>query len=131
MTAELRGLLGPLEGVLDRAPATLTRTPPAAAELSALVPVLRTALADINPMLAYLAPYGKDLGAFAANGAAVMNAIEPGGLAAGRFLSIFDPYSLRETGLPTEKEHNAYPPAGGAAHPRDFNGSVPRVVEEP
>ena len=130
MTAELRALLGPLEGVLDRAPATLTRTPPAAAELSALVPVLRTALADINPMLAYLAPYGKDLGAFAANGSAVMNAIEPGGLASGRFLSIFDPSSIRELGVP-EKPHNAYPPAGGATHPQDFSGSVPRVAEEP
>jgi phospholipid/cholesterol/gamma-HCH transport system substrate-binding protein len=130
-TAELRALLGPLEGVLDRAPATLTRTPPAAADLSAAVPVLRAALADLNPMLAYLAPYGKDMGAFAANGAAVMNAIEPGGLAAGRFLSFFDQYSLREAGVPDAKQHNAYPPAGDASHPRDFSGPVPRVVEEP
>lgn len=129
-TADLRALLGPLDGVLDRAPATLTRTPAAAADLSAAVPVLRVALADLNPMLAYLAPYGKDLGAFAANGAAVMNAIEPGGVAAGRFLSIFDQYSLRETGLPDQKPHDAYPEAGDAAHPRDFNGPVPRVFEE-
>ena len=127
--AELRALLGPLDRVLDRAPASLTRTPPAAADLSALVPVLRVGLADLNPVLAYLAPYGRDFGANAANLAQVMNVSQPGGVAAGRFLSIFDQHSLREAGVPA-KPHNAYPPAGGAVHPQPFSGSVPRVVEE-
>ncbi|MGH8971867.1 MAG: MlaD family protein [Acidimicrobiia bacterium] len=128
-TAELQGLLPPLDGVLDRSPATLTRTPPVAADASALIPVLRVALSDVNPMLAYLAPYGKDMGAFAAHAAQVVDATQPGGVAAGRFLSIIDGQFLRET-VPG-KPHNAYPPAGGAVNPQPFSGSVPRVYEEP
>ncbi|MGH8993438.1 MAG: MlaD family protein [Acidimicrobiia bacterium] len=131
-TAELRALLGPLDLVLDRAPATLTRTPPVAADASALIPVLRVALADLNPMLAYLAPYGRDLGAFAANAAQVVTASQPDGISAGRFLVVIDESFLREvTGVANPKPHNAYPPAGGAANPQPFSGTVPRVNEEP
>ena len=43
-----------------------------AADASALIPVLRVGLADVNPMLAYMAPYAKDIAAFAANGAQVV-----------------------------------------------------------
>ncbi|MGH9040770.1 MAG: MlaD family protein, partial [Acidimicrobiia bacterium] len=129
-TAELRALMAPLDGVLDRAPATLTRTPTAAADASALIPVLRVALADLNPMLAYLAPYGKDMAAFAAHAAQVITATQPGGLAAGRFLAVIDENFLREASV-LGKPHNAYPPAGGAENPQPFSGSVPRVTEEP
>ena len=73
-TAELRALLPELDLNLDRLPATLTRTPAVAADASALIPVLRVGLADVNPMLAYLAPYAKDAAAFAANAAQVVTA---------------------------------------------------------
>jgi phospholipid/cholesterol/gamma-HCH transport system substrate-binding protein len=127
-TAELQALLPPLDGVLDKSPATLTRTPPVAADASALIPVLRVALADLNPMLAYLAPYGRDIAAFAANAAQVVTASQPGGVAAGRFLVVIDERFVRES--MAGKPHNAYPPAGGAVHPQPFSGSVPRVFEE-
>jgi len=126
-TAELRGLLPELDRSLDRLPATLTRTPAVAADASALIPVLRVGLADLNPMLAYLAPYAQDMAAFAANGAQVVTA---SGLNAGRFLLVIDQGSFTGDAV-TTKVHNAYPPPGGATDPKPFTGSVPRVVEDP
>jgi phospholipid/cholesterol/gamma-HCH transport system substrate-binding protein len=126
-TAELRGLLPELDRSLDRLPATLTRTPAVAADASALIPVLRVGLADLNPMLAYLAPYAQDIAAFAANGAQVVTA---SGLNAGRFLLVIDQGSFTGDAV-TTKARNAYPPPGGATDPRPFTGSVPRVVEDP
>lgn len=128
VTAELRGLLPPLDQVLDKAPATLAATPAVAADASALIPVLRVALADLNPMLAYLAPYARDTAGFAANAAQVVSSSAPGGIAAGRFLTTIDLGSFASA--PATKPHNAYPPAGGATNPQPFSGSVPRVREE-
>ena len=126
-TAELRGLFPELDKNLDRLPATLTRTPAVAADASALIPVLRVGLADLNPMLAYMAPYARDVAAFAANGAQVVTA---SGLNAGRFLLVIDAGSFTGDAVGT-KVRNAYPPAGGATDPKPFTGSVPRVVEDP
>lgn len=126
-TAELRGLLPELDRNLDRLPATLTRTPAVAADASALVPVLRVGLADLNPMLAYLAPYARDAAAFAANAAQVVTA---SGLNAGRFLMVIDAGSFTGDAVST-KVHNAYPPPGGATDPKPFSGAVPRVPEDP
>ena len=126
-TAALRGLLPELDRNLDRLPATLTRTPAFAADASALIPVLRVGLGDVNPMLAYLAPYAKDIAAFAANGAQVVQA---SGLNAGRFLLVIDAGSFTGDAV-TTKVRNAYPPDGGATNPKPFTGTVPRVVEDP
>ena len=126
-TAELRGLLPELDRNLDRLPATLTRTPAVAADFSALVPVLRVGLGDLNPMLAYLAPYAMDAAAFAANAAQVVTA---SGLNAGRFLMVIDAGSFTGDAV-TTKVRNAYPPAGGAIDPKPFTGTVPRVREDP
>ena len=126
-TAELRGLLPEIDRTLDRLPATLTRTPAAAADASALIPVLRVGLADVNPMLAYLTPYATDIAAFFANAAQVMTA---SGLNAGRFLLVIDAGSFTGDAV-TTKVHNAYPPAGGATDPKPFTGTVPRVPEDP
>lgn len=126
-TAELRGLLPELDRNLDRLPATLTRTPAVAADASALVPVLRVGLADVNPMLAYLAPYARDATAFFANAAQVVTA---SGLNAGRFLLVVDQGSFTGDAV-TTKARNAYPPPGGANDPKPFTGVVPRVPEDP
>jgi phospholipid/cholesterol/gamma-HCH transport system substrate-binding protein len=98
-----------------------------AADASALVPVLRVGLGDLNPMLAYLAPYARDAAAFAANAAQVVTA---SGLNAGRFLMVIDAGSFTGDAV-TSKVHNAYPPAGGATDPKPFAGTVPRVPEDP
>jgi phospholipid/cholesterol/gamma-HCH transport system substrate-binding protein len=126
-TAELRALLPELDLNLDRLPDTLTRTPAVAADASALIPVLRVGLADVNPMLAYLAPYAKDVAAFAANAAQVVTA---SGLDAGRFLLVIDAGSFTGDAV-TSKVRNAYPPPGGATDPKPFSGTVPRVLEDP
>ena len=126
-TAELRALWPELDRNLDRLPATLSATPAVAADASALIPVLRVGLADVNPMLAYLAPYARDVAAFAANAAQVMTA---SGLNAGRFLLIIDAGSFTGDAVST-KVHNAYPPPGGATDPEPFTGTVPRVPEDP
>ena len=126
-TAALRALLPELDKNLDRLPATLTRTPAVAADASALIPVLRVGLGDVNPMLAYLTPYAQDVAAFAANAAQVVTA---SGLNAGRFLLVLDAGSFTGDAV-TTKVHNAYPPAGGATDPKPFTGKVPRVPEDP
>jgi phospholipid/cholesterol/gamma-HCH transport system substrate-binding protein len=126
-TAELRGLLPELNRNLDALPGTLSRTPAVAADVSALIPVLRVGLADVNPMLAYLTPYAKDIGALAANAAQVVTA---SGLNAGRFLLVIDVGSFTGDAV-TSKARNAYPPAGGATNPQPFTGTVPRVPEDP
>jgi phospholipid/cholesterol/gamma-HCH transport system substrate-binding protein len=126
-TAELRRLLPELDRNLDRLPATVTRTPAVAADASALIPVLRVGLADVNPMLAYLTPYAHDIASFAANAAQVVTA---SGLRAGRFLLVIDVGSFTGDAV-TTKVHNAYPPAKGATDPKPFSGTVPRVPEDP
>ncbi|MBO0878595.1 MAG: MCE family protein, partial [Pseudonocardia sp.] len=67
ITGDLRGLLPSLDGTLDEAPATLDRVPTLGTDVRAAVPELRTVLRDANPMLGYLKPYGRDLGAMLAS----------------------------------------------------------------
>jgi phospholipid/cholesterol/gamma-HCH transport system substrate-binding protein len=133
-TAALRGLLPSLDVVVARSPDTLTRIPTFAGDVDALIPPLRMALGDINPMLAYLAPYGKDLASFAANVGQVFSAVGPAGAQA-RILVIFNEKSF--TGdLPVGSQvgplqkSNPYPAPGSAAHPTQGNGTAHRVPEE-
>jgi phospholipid/cholesterol/gamma-HCH transport system substrate-binding protein len=128
VSADLRGLVPPLDQALDKMPATFDRTPAAAADISALVPTLRVALADVNPMLAYLAPYGRDLAGLVANAAQAANATDPEGKYL-RILAIFDQGSFTGDVAGT-KTKNPYPPAGTAENPQPFSGPVPRVPEE-
>ncbi|HEV7865086.1 MAG TPA: MlaD family protein [Acidimicrobiia bacterium] len=134
-TSALRALLPPLDVALARAPDTLTRTPAFAADVDALIPPLRMALGDINPMLAYLAPYGKDLASFAANVGQVFSAVGPAGPQA-RILVIFNEKSFTgdspvgSQAGPLQKS-NPYPAPGGAAHPTQGDGTAPRVRKEP
>lgn len=133
VTSDLRGLLPFLDGTLKRAPRTLDAVPGAADELRELVPTLRLDLAELNPMLAYLRPYGRDLGAFFANWAAML-AYKDGN---GHYLRIFpvlNEGSLKN--LPLSLNHgildksNAYPRPGGATNPGPFNGTYPHVERD-
>jgi phospholipid/cholesterol/gamma-HCH transport system substrate-binding protein len=133
-TSALRALLPSLDVVLARSPDTLTRTPTFAGDVDALIPPLRLALGDINPMLAYLAPYSKDLASFAANVGQVFSAVGPAGAQA-RILVIFNEKSF--TGdLPVGSQvgplqkSNPYPAPGSAAHPSQGDGTAHRVPEE-
>jgi phospholipid/cholesterol/gamma-HCH transport system substrate-binding protein len=61
---DLRGLLPSLDATLGKAPTTLDKVPDVADDLDALVPHANEALAQLNPMLHYLQPYGHDIAPF-------------------------------------------------------------------
>lgn len=131
--AELRASLPSLQQVLDRAPATLDRAPRLSDDGRRLVPPARVALADVNPMLAYLQPYGADLGAFFSNVAGQFRQSDANGHYLRAFV-IANEQSVKSlpfaTNLGALDKSNAYPAPGQAADPGPFDGTYTRVVEE-
>lgn len=132
--SDLRGLLPSLNGVLDRAPDTLRRVPIVSTDLDQTVASANVALGDVNPMLAYIQPYGHDVAAFFTNFAQALNR----GDINGKTLRIFMVYNEQAVkGLPINtnvgplNKSNAYPPAGGSANPGPFTGTYPRVRKDP
>ncbi len=133
-SADLRGLLPALDGVLTAAPDTLTRVPPVADDLNALIPSLQVDLSDLNPMLGYLQPYGHDIVAFFTNfGQAAAT-----GDANGRALRIFlglNEQSVKGLPLGTNigplNKSNPFPPAGASTNPGPRNDPYPRVQPDP
>lgn len=129
-TRDLRLLLPSLDNVLDRAPATLRRTPMLAADVSTLVSPLRVDLADLNPMLGYLKPYGRDLAAYFTNVGAQYAQRDVNGHYA-RVFAIFNEQNLKnfplETNLGVLDKSNAYPAPGEAAYPGPYDGTYPQV----
>lgn len=133
-TRDLRGLLPALDGVLDSAPATLRRLPRVAEDLSALAPVLRADLADINPMLRYLKPYGPDIAAFFTNwGQTFANSDVNGHYL--RLFMVFNEQSIKGIPLDTNvgplNKKNPYPSPGQSSNPGPWQGGeYPRVERE-
>lgn len=131
-TRDLRRLLPSLDNVLDRAPGTLRRTPVLAKDVSDLVPPLRVDLADVNPMLAYLKPYGRDLAAYFTNvGAQFTHGEDVNGHYA-RVFTIFNEQSIKGLPIPSLNKglldkSNAYPGPGEASRPGPYDGTYPRV----
>ncbi len=133
-SADLRGLLPALDGVLTAAPHTLTRVPAVADDLNALIPSLRVDLADLNPMLSYVRPYGHDVVAFFTNfGQAAAT-----GDANGRALRIFVALNEQSVkGLPLStnigplNKFNPYPPAGASVNPGPMSNPYTRVTPDP
>lgn len=134
VTADVKGLLPSLDVALDRAPATLRRTDDFGADVVDVVPDARVALADVNPVLGYMAPYNRDLTAFFTNWAAMMANSDANGHYLRVFL-VFNETSLK--GLPFKthvgvfNKRNSYPAPGGALNPGPFSGTYPRVEELP
>lgn len=134
-SADLRGLLPSLQRVLDDAPATLDRTPQVASDLSGFIGTTDVALSDVNPMLSYIEPYGRDVSAFFSNFAQALNR----GDANGKTLRIFmvfneaayrgHPVSTNQ--LPVLDKSNAYPRPGTADDPGPFEGEYPRIRQDP
>jgi phospholipid/cholesterol/gamma-HCH transport system substrate-binding protein len=132
--AELRATYPVLSTVLQRAPATLELAPGFASEVSAIIPPAQVFLADLNPMLAYLAPYGPDLTAFAANVAQVFGHAD----GAGKYLRTFvvlNDQSLKDAPTSANRgpfdRSNAYPAPGTGEKPGAFDGNYPRIREAP
>lgn len=131
---DLRGLLPALNGTLDAAPNTLQRVPVVSRDARNIIPSTRVALADLNPMLGYLKPYGQDLAAFFTNVSAQFAQHDPNGHYM-RVFMIYNEQSARNNPLNTNKglldKSNAYPRPGQAANPGPFTGQYPRVEQEP
>lgn len=133
VTRDLRGLLPALDDTLDAAPATLRRVPTFGSDLRRLIPQTRVVLADVNPMLAYLKPYGRDIAAFFTNwGGQVAQGNADGHWA--RILSIANEQSLRNSPIDTNvgslDKWNPYPAPGQAADPGPFTGEYPKIRRE-
>ena len=133
VSRDLRGLLPALDGTLTRAPRTLKAVSPAADQLAALVPTLRTDLADLNPALSFLRPYGPDLAAFFVNWTDMLHSQD----ANGHFLRIFPVLNEGSyKGLPIPLNYgvldksNAYPRPGESVNPGPFTGTYPRVERD-
>jgi phospholipid/cholesterol/gamma-HCH transport system substrate-binding protein len=130
---DLRELLPALDGTLDRAPATLQRVPAVSNDARELIPTLRVTLADVNPMLSYLQPYGRDIAAFFANWSAMLAQRDVNGHYL-RVSTVFNEQSVSnfpiESHVAVLDKSNAYPKPGQAANPGPFTGRYPHVDRE-
>jgi phospholipid/cholesterol/gamma-HCH transport system substrate-binding protein len=133
-TRDLRALLPSLDQTLDKAPRTLERVPDTADAVVDIIPTTRAVLADINPMLAFLQPYGPDLAAFVANWTAMLADSDVNGHYL-RVLPVLNAQSYKGLPLPLNTGlldlSNAYPEPGESTHPGPFNGTYPHVERDP
>jgi phospholipid/cholesterol/gamma-HCH transport system substrate-binding protein len=129
---DLRGMTPGTDRVLDRAPKTLDRIPDFGDDLRPVVDPARDMLAELNPALKYIRPYGPEISGFFANFAAMI------GYRAEDNVSYFRLFALgNETfaqnpttqGVATYK--NPYPKAGAGTNPGPFVGPYPRVERAP
>lgn len=72
-TDSLLAVLPALNGSLDLAPATLQPLPTTASDAGSLLAPLGDVLSNLNPVVSYLAPYNRDIGAFFANFSAAVD----------------------------------------------------------
>ncbi|SNR92301.1 phospholipid/cholesterol/gamma-HCH transport system substrate-binding protein [Haloechinothrix alba] len=136
VTSELRGSLPALQAALDAAPATLDRVPRFGQDVRALIPGVELMLRDVNPMLAYLEPYGQDLGSMFANFGASKDVMVNDAVRPVRLAPVVDSASVRGNPLPLPgidplNWNNPYPGPGAAGDPAPFEGDYPRVEREP
>ena len=127
---DLRSTLAPLSSVLTEAPATLTKVPTLSADLHSLIPIAMGTTTEVNPMLAYIQPYGLDLASFFANFNAVLNYRDENGAYYLRLTPFIDTSSpqlpLKSDGL-LGNYQNAYPGPRQGGHPGPFTGTFPHV----
>lgn len=133
-TKDLRGLLPPLSGTLDRAPATLERVPPFDEELREVIDPARDMLADLNPALRFISPYGLDFAGFFVNFNSVLQYTDEKGQHHLRLAPIVNSNSLQtpfKTPQTPGNYFNPYPKPGAGPHPGPFTGAYPRVERAP
>ncbi|KAA9153982.1 MCE family protein [Amycolatopsis acidicola] len=135
-TQDLRGLLPSLNTVLDKSPATLQRVPAAGDDLQELAPTVRSVLQDVNPMLRYLEPYGKDIAAFFAGFNSVWSYKAEDGLTVLRLAAVNVTAQMVKTGLPLPTDagpltkSNPYPLPGLSGNPTIYTGAYPHVEQD-
>ena len=132
-TRDLRGLVPYLDSVLDRAPATLKRTPKFVDATQPALTSLGVVLRDLNPILAYLKPYGHDvISQFTNVGLSVGAEDSHGHILRVRPIftvnSVNSPVKLKAPGM----FYNPYPAPGASVEdPVDFTGKYPQLVRDP
>lgn len=132
-TANLRGLLPSLSAVLTQAAATLKRIPTLSSDLSNITPPAEQLMTNVNPMLAYLSPYGPELGAWFANFAATLGTKDANGymwrmgvqLNGTSFFG--NPLNLNTGPL---GGYNPMPKSRSLQNESKFNGTYPRVTRQ-
>lgn len=133
-TRELRATFPDLSRVLRMAPATLDKVPAFDGALEPVIPRAGGALAELNPMIGYVSPYGMDLAAFFANDSSVFGLKDE----TSRFVRVFavlnstsvvgDPLVTTTVGGVGQ---NPYPAPGTNGDPKTgFSGSYPKVKRE-
>jgi phospholipid/cholesterol/gamma-HCH transport system substrate-binding protein len=131
--AELRALLPTLDNVLAEAPPTLNGVPAVATNADQLMPSLEQDLLQVNPMLAYLQPYGEDIAHLFVNWGASLATGDSNGYAL-RLMPVLNRQAV--TGIPVNtnigplNEHNPYPAPGTANDPQPWQGQYPHVQKE-
>ena len=130
---DLRGMMPALTRVLDRSSATLNRVPTFGRDLRGIFPKTREILRDVNPMLAYLRPYGSEFGAFVANFNAISGYADEAGV---HYFRLFQLYNDSSLSSPTDFGYpgaykNAIPEPGTGGTPGPFTGEYPRVERAP
>lgn len=135
VTNSLRTLLEPMNSSLGRAPETLDQVPALSRQLSGVAPDLDELLANVNPMIAYLQPYGVDIGSFFGNFGASFDGRVENGVRPVRLTPVFSEYSVRNIPIDLQSINplhwnNPYPAPGQAGDPRKYDGTYPRVERE-
>jgi phospholipid/cholesterol/gamma-HCH transport system substrate-binding protein len=132
VTADLEGLLPSLDSTLVRLPNTLDRLPAFTSATRKLLPDAQVLLRDVNPMLAYLAPYGLDLGVLFASFGASFDTIAENGIRPIRLTANAEglgtvrgnPIDLPDLGL---YWNNPYPAPGTVDQPAPYDDEYPQV----
>lgn len=135
VTRDLRDLLEPMDSSLGRAPETLDQVPALSRQLSDIAPDLDELLANVNPMVAYLQPYGVDIGSFFGNFGASFDGRVENGVRPVRLTPVFSEYSVRNlpidiTMLNPIHWNNPYPAPLQAENPARYKGEYPRIDRE-
>ncbi len=132
-SADLRGLLPALDQVVDSAPRTLTRVPTLSEDIIGLTPPAEAVLADLNPVLGYVEPYGRDVAAWFTNFAQTIATGDVNGRAF-RVMGVFNEQNFK--GLPVNTnigaldKYNPLPAAGSLTNPGPFRRDYTRVTRD-
>jgi phospholipid/cholesterol/gamma-HCH transport system substrate-binding protein len=134
-TRDVRHLLPSLSTVLDRAPTTLHKESRLGSDIRDAVPDTREILREVNPMVAYLKPYGHDFAAWITNFNAILQATDERGYNMARLQPMINDASVATPVDPSRMGigayNNAIPPAGKGGFPGPFKGNYPHVVPDP
>lgn len=131
---DLRATIPALDDVLDSAPATLTRVPTLAEDIDGLIRPAEDVLADVNPMLGYLAPYDRDLAAWFTNFAQTIGLGDVNGKAF-RVMPVINEQSFKgwpfSTNIGPLDRYNPMPAPGSLNDPAPYGSTkYPRIGQE-